>query len=140
MRITPNGYHILRIGMGITFLWIGVLIWKDPMGWGGFLQPWALKLLIMPVKQVMMITAVSDIILGILLLANAWTFLASFIASVHLLIILITSGINEVTIRDIGLLGGTIALAMSAWPGHIKDVFCSITSHNIHCATPNKDK
>src|SRR3989338_9854722 len=125
-HVNSSGYHVLRIGMGITFFWIGILIWKDPAGWGGFLQPWALKLLIMPIEQVMAITAVSDIILGILLLTNAWTFLASSIASIHLLVILITSGINEVTVRDIGLLGGSIALAVSSWPGHIKNILMKI--------------
>lgn len=122
MRLTSSTYHIVRVGMGITFLWIGILILRDPAGWGGFLQPWALKLLIMPVEQVMMATAVLDMLVGLLLLIDTWTFMASFIASIHLVVILITTGINEVTVRDIGLLGGTIALAIASWPGQLKDV------------------
>lgn len=122
MRVTSSTYHIVRVGMGITFLWIGILILRDPAGWGGFLQPWALKLLIMPVEQIMMTTAVLDIILGLLFLVDTWTFLAAFIASAHLIVVLITTGINEVTVRDIGLLGATIALAIASWPGQLKDV------------------
>lgn len=122
MHITPSTYHIVRVGMGITFLWIGILIWKDPAGWGGFLQPWSLKLLIMPVEQVMMATAVLDMVLGLLFLIDRWTFIASFIASAHLMVVLVTTGINEVTVRDIGLLGGTLALTLATWPGALKDV------------------
>lgn len=123
MHNTSRAYHVLRMGMGITFLWIGILIVRDPAGWGGFLQPWVLKLLIMPVEQVMMVTAVLDMLIGLLFLIDTWTFAASFIASIHLVVILVTAGINEVTVRDIGLLGGTIALAIASWPGQLKDVF-----------------
>jgi uncharacterized membrane protein YkgB len=30
-----TSYHILRVGVAITFLWIGVLIFKQPEAWGG---------------------------------------------------------------------------------------------------------
>jgi hypothetical protein len=30
-----TSFHILRVGLAITFLWIGVLIFKNPESWGG---------------------------------------------------------------------------------------------------------
>jgi len=34
-------FHILRIGLAVTFLWIGVLILRNPEAWGGYMRPWA---------------------------------------------------------------------------------------------------
>ena len=123
MSVTTSAYRILRVGMGITFLWIGILIFRDPIAWGGFIQPWALKLLLVPLRQTMISTAILDMILGVLFLIDRWTWIAAFLASAHLVIILVTSGINEVTVRDIGLLGATIALTIVLWPGDLKNIF-----------------
>lgn len=100
----------LRILTGVTFIWIGIFIFMDPTGWGAFIQPWAQNLIFLPLDQVMVGTAVLDIALGILMLFNIFTWQAAAIASLHILIVLITSGINETTVRDIGLLGGTLGI------------------------------
>lgn len=109
-------YHILRVAMAITFLWIGILIFKDPEAWGSFLQPWAQNFLVLPLKQAMIATAILDIAVGVFLLIDVLTWLAAIVAGVHLVVILITVGIDAVTVRDIGLLGAAIALAVAAWP------------------------
>lgn len=109
-------FHILRVGAAITFLWIGVLIFKEPEVWGGYLQPWATNLLLMPIKQAMYVTAVLDILIGFFLLIDVFTWLAALIGAFHLVIVLAVSGITSITVRDIGLLAGTLALAAQIWP------------------------
>jgi uncharacterized membrane protein YphA (DoxX/SURF4 family) len=101
--------HILRIGLGITFLWIGLLIFRDPEGWTGFLRPWVANLLPAP-REAIQLTAVFDFLLGVFLLANFFTTLAAALAAIHLLLVLIVSGINDITVRDIGLLAAALAL------------------------------
>ena len=32
-----TSFHILRVGLAVTFLWIGILILKNPEAWGGYL-------------------------------------------------------------------------------------------------------
>jgi len=108
--------HILRIGLGITFLWIGVLIFINPAAWGGFIQPWALSLLPIPLSQVMFATALMDILVGGLLLVDILTWLAALVASAHLIIVLTASGITDVTVRDIGLVAGAAALFVESLP------------------------
>ena len=105
-----TSFHILRIGIAITFLWIGVLIFKHPEAWGGYLQPWAAKLLPIPIAQAMVGTAILDIAIGALLLFNLFVWLAAAAGTLHLIIVLAVSGINEITIRDIGILAATAAL------------------------------
>lgn len=111
-----TAYHIIRVGMAITFLWIGVLIFKDPESWGGLLQPWAVSLLVVPLKQAMVGTAILDMAIGVFLLIDVLPWLAGLLGSIHLVIILATVGISAITVRDIGLLGGTLAIMATTWP------------------------
>lgn len=119
-------FHILRIGMAVTFLWIGVLILRNPGAWGGYLRPWAAGLLPIPIAQVMIGTAILDIVIGFFLLINFLPWTAALVDSVHLLVIMITSGITDITVRDIGLLAGILALVIdSPLPPAIRRIFKS---------------
>lgn len=109
-------YHIVRVSTAITFLWIGILILKDPESWGGLLSPWAMNLLVAPLKETMIGTAILDMVVGVLLLIDFMPWFAAFLGSMHLIIILATTGITAITVRDIGLLGSTIALMTATWP------------------------
>lgn len=114
-----SAFHILRIGLAITFLWIGLLILKSPESWAAYIQPWALDLLPLPARDVMVATAVFDIVIGFFLLIDAWIWIAAALASIHLLMVMVAGGITEVTVRDIGLLGGTLALFVSSYPANL---------------------
>ncbi|MBI4215630.1 MAG: DoxX family membrane protein, partial [Parcubacteria group bacterium] len=96
--------HIIRIGLAIVFLWIGVSILRFPEAWGGYLQPWAVKLLPVPIEQMMIGTGFLDIIIGLLLLCNIAVWIAAGVGSLHLLVVLFTAGVTDITVRDIGLL------------------------------------
>ena len=72
-----TSFHFLRVGLAITFLWIGVLIFKNPEAWGGYLQPWAVGLLPIPLAQAMIGTAILDIAIGAFLLIDFLPWLAA---------------------------------------------------------------
>ena len=109
-------FYILRVGLAITFLWVGILIFKQPEAWGGYLQPWAAGLLPIPVEQAMIGTAVLDLIIGIFLLFDSFVWVVALVGSIHLIIVLAVSGITDITVRDIGLLTGTVALLIESLP------------------------
>ena len=109
-------YHVLRIGLAITFLWIGVLILQNPEAWGGYLQPWALKLIPGSLVNAMLATAILDILVGICLLFNIFTWIAALLGAFHLVVVLSTTFITEISARDIGLLFAILALAIEALP------------------------
>jgi len=115
--LSSIAYNALRLGLAITFIWIGVLIVLDPVAWGAFLKPWAIELLPLPLVTIVMATGILDIIIGGLLLFNFFPALAAAIGAIHLAGILITSGVDAVTVRDIGLLGATIALSIESFRG-----------------------
>ncbi|MBI2507041.1 MAG: DoxX family membrane protein [Candidatus Niyogibacteria bacterium] len=107
--------HILRIGLGITFVWIGVLILQNPAAWSGFIKPWVVNFLFTTPEKTMIGAGIFDLAVGFFLLINFWTFTASLLAALHLAIVLLVSGINAITVRDIGLLAGALALAFDFW-------------------------
>jgi len=109
-------YHILRFGLGITFIWIGIYIVRNPEAWSAYIRPWMLALLPASPERTMFANGLLDIAIGGLLLFNIFPWLIAALASIHLAIILIVSGINEITVRDIGLLGATLALGIATWP------------------------
>ena len=112
-------YHVLRIGLAITFLWIGVLILQNPEAWGGYLQPWALKLIPGSLVNAMIATAILDILVGVCLLFNIFTWIAALLGAFHLIVVLSTTFITEISARDIGLLFATLALAIEELPQKI---------------------
>ncbi len=116
-----TSFHILRVGLAITFLWIGVLILKQPEAWGGFLEPWAANLLPIPIREAMIATAILDIAIGVLLLVDVFTWLAALVAAIHLAIVLTVSGITDVTVRDIAILAAALAVMAESLPQSIRN-------------------
>ena len=119
--MNKTSFHILRVGLAITFLWIGVLIFKYPEAWGGYLSPWAAGLLPIPIKETMIGTAILDVAIGALLLVDSFVWLAALIGVIHLIIILTVTGITDITVRDVGILAGMIALMIDSLPKKFMD-------------------
>lgn len=109
-------FNILRVGIGITFLWIGVLIFAAPEAWGRLLHPWAAGLLPVPLKEAMIGTAIFDILVGFFLLVDVGTWFWSLMALSHLGLVITVVGITPGTARDIGLTAGALALLFETWP------------------------
>lgn len=111
--------HILRLGLGITFLWISLMIFQNPEAWSGYIKPWVANLLLLPINQVMIGNAFLDMIIGLLLLCNFFTWQAATLGTIHLVGVLVVSGITDITVRDIGLLAASLALMISFLPDNI---------------------
>lgn len=114
-----SSYHILRVGLAITFLWIGILIFREPEAWGYLLRPWAVDFLPIPLKEAMIGIAILDIVVGVFLLIDIFTWIAALVGAFHLAIVLATTGINAITVRDIGLLAAALALAIHSLPDDV---------------------
>lgn len=111
-----SAFHLLRVGMAITFLWIGILIFRDPESWGGLIMPWAAGLIPGSLKSAMISTAILDMAIGLFLLVDFLVWLAAGLGAIHLIIVLTTTGISAITVRDIGLLAAALALLANSWP------------------------
>lgn len=128
-NMKKTSYHFLRVGLAITFLWIGILILRSPEAWGALLRPWAAAILPVPLKEAMIGTAFLDIVIGVALLADLKIWIWSLIGAAHLGVVLTTTGINDITIRDIGLLVAVLALAIESFPASISEKLFSWEKH-----------
>lgn len=138
--LKKQSLNILRISLGITFFWIGLMILKAPETWGGYLKPWAVKLLPISVKELMITTGIFDMFLGILLILNILPWLSSLLASLHLLSVLIVSGITDITVRNIGLLGAGLFLFFNSLPANIYDTIYQLRGRNLNNSINNENK
>lgn len=116
MKLQNAALHIVRVGTGITFVWIGLLVFNNPEGWGSMIQPWAANLLPFGIKEAMITTAILDIVIGFLLLIDVFTAFAALLGALHLASVLVVVGITPGTSRDIAILASTIALMVTYWP------------------------
>ncbi len=112
-----TAFHILRVGIGITFVWIGVLILRDPSAWGHLLQPWAVGLIGGDsLRAAMLATAALDILVGLALLTDTVIFWAAMLGFIHVVNVIIVVGITGATVRDIAIGAGLLTLMADAWP------------------------
>ena len=114
-------YQILRIGTGVTFVWLGLLIWQAPDAWASFVQPWAANLLPSDLAGFMKKTAIGDIVIGIWLIIGWKAWVASLLATIHLGIVLVTTtgGWSNIVVRDIALFAACLALFVQTAPVNI---------------------
>lgn len=106
----------LRTGLGLTFLWIGIDMMRHADLWIGYIPaqlPFGITR-----ETGLQITALLDSLLGVVLILGFFRKIAALIAAAHLAGILVTQGIDAVLIRDVGLLGASLALAF--WPTSLR--------------------
>ncbi len=108
--------YLLQIGLAIVFIGIGIMILQDPVGWAALIQPWAAKLIPGSIISTMKETAFLDVGVGILFLIGPIVWIAALIGSVHIAVVLVTTGITTITIRDVGLLAAALVLFIETVP------------------------
>ncbi len=105
-KLTPE--FILRIGLGLVFIYAGLHVATDPTGWIGFVPHW-LQTIVNP-YLFLTIHGIVEIILGILILTGFFLPAVSLIAFLDLFSILVFYGVDDTTFRDFGLMMATLAL------------------------------
>ena len=115
MNTSVLARHVLRIGLGLTFVWMGLLIWQSPELYAAFLSPWAQQFVgdsAVTLKAV----AAFDLVMGVLLISGLLTWVVALLVSVHLLGVLIGMGnLSDVAARDFGLLAASLCLLFWSW-------------------------
>lgn len=107
-------YHVLRVGLGITFLWIGILIIQNPTSWSSYLLPWSKDLLDGWAIPIMYVIAGFDLLIGLLLLLDALLWLVAIVGILHLIVALLATGITALTVHDITLIAALIAIYLES--------------------------
>ena len=106
---------VLRIGIGMVFLWFGLTNLFNSDVLAGYLPQFAYSFS----TYVFILTGIFEVIFGIFLLAGFHTRETAFLLFLHLIIIIIGLGYNDVAVRDFGLALATLAIFL-----HGPDKWC----------------
>ena len=111
-KITKNiPFLILRIGLGFVFFWFSLDKLINPENWLGYITPFLFSIIPFNLEIFILILGIIEFILGIILFSGYYLKYTSIIVAMHLIVIILSQGFNEITVRDIGLLAIALALA-----------------------------
>lgn len=100
---------VLRIAISLVFLWFGLNQIFDSSSFLGWLPQWVYKLPIEPLTLILF-NGIFETLFGVLLLMGMFTRISALILGIHLLIITIGLGYNDIAVRDLGLTIATFAI------------------------------
>ncbi len=106
--------------MAAVFLWFSINKFLHPSYWINAWVPDTVMRFLGGFKisgiQFIYLLAIFEILIGISLITNIFPKFFSILAVVFLISTIFFAGISEVTVRDLGLIGGFIAIIL--WPEH----------------------
>lgn len=101
---------ILRYGLGLTILWFGLNQLLDGANWVGWVPAWTASLGLAP-ASVVFLNGLFETVLAACLLFGFRVRVASALLFIHMLLIIMDIGLNEIGVRDFGLASALLALA-----------------------------
>lgn len=108
----------LRIGLAAVFLWFGIDKFLHPLYWvHAWVPPWVVPMVIkvgLTTVQFVYLLGVFEVLVGLSFLTGVFIRMFAFLALLFLVLIAVTTGLTEITVRDVGLIGGLVSLAI--WP------------------------
>ncbi|RMD57797.1 DoxX family protein [Candidatus Woesearchaeota archaeon] len=107
-----TGLLTLRLALGVVFLWFGIDKFLNQSAWSGWLPEWLIR--ISPVNDKLLIFAIGafETALGAMIALGIYARHIASIASIFLISIILTTGYNEIAIRDAGLMLAGISIAL----------------------------
>lgn len=105
-------YLFMRVGLGFTFVYIGIDILRHPDLWIGYLPNETMFGFAR--EALLKFGGFLDLIIGVSLMTKRATKLGGSLAVLHLIGIFTLNGVDSVLARNFGLLGA--AIAVTIWP------------------------
>lgn len=108
----------LRLGLGLMYLYSAYDIFYHTALWKSYIPPWFFHIItaLMPLDIYLKLQALGEFVIALLFLAwfsGKWGVrVASILATIEMVAILLLVGIDNIIFRDIGLLGASLALVI----------------------------
>lgn len=98
---------LVRIGMSAVFLWFGISQLLQPKNFIGYLPAFLLE---GPANAFVMINGGFEVALGTMLVLGIYVRPVALLLGLHLMVIMINVGYNEIGVRDFGLMVATFTI------------------------------
>ena len=112
MNLKEYAPIVLRISLGLVFLWFGFTSIFNYESLIGYLPEFTYSLKI-SLQNIMLLNGIFEIVFGILLIVGLFTRVIAFILFLHILIISFSLGYNDVAIRYFGLALATLSVFLN---------------------------
>ena len=112
---------VLRISISLLVLWFGLNNIFNTELLIGYLPQYAYNLPIEPLT-IMLFTGIFETLFGALLLIGLFTRLSSLLLTIHIFIIAISLGYNDIAIRDYGLALATLVVFLNGPDKYCLDI------------------
>lgn len=109
MTVQKHTRLVLRLGLAFVFGWFGIDKFFYVANWYGWVPGW---LTFVPRDFFLYAVGGFEVVLALLLVVNRFVRVAALLCAGFLLGVVFTFGINEIVVRDIGLIAMALALAM----------------------------
>jgi len=114
LRSLKLSHLFIRLGLAAVFLWFGIDKFLSPNYWINAWTPiWVIDFVSkfgIEGVTLMYFFGVFEIVIGVSLITAVFIRFFSFLAIMFLVSIIIFTGFNEVSMRDVGLIGGFLSL------------------------------
>lgn len=111
MNLFKYSSFILRIGLGLIFLYFSIQQMMNPEAWASFVPQWIEENIVSANKAVIF-NSIFELCFGILLILGLYTRVTALLLGIHLLVISFSIGFNPVGVRDFGLAIASLSLAL----------------------------
>lgn len=118
----------LRLGIGLMYIYSGYDLFYHPKSWTWAVPQWFSQLVtpIISIENFLRFQGVVEFIMALLLLAwfsGKWSVrIVALFSTLEMAAILLFTGIDPITFRDIGLLGGALALLVLSFREEVSPV------------------
>lgn len=102
---------LIRVGLGLVFVYFGIDKFLRPEVWEGWIPPF-IKASV-PSATFLTMSGVIEIVLGTMLIVGLLTRYAALLVAFFLVGVLATFGADDITGRDVGLLGAALSLVLT---------------------------
>jgi uncharacterized membrane protein YphA (DoxX/SURF4 family) len=109
MNLGKHSQFVLRLGLAIVFGWFGIDKFLNVSAWYGWIPEW---LSFVPQNPFLYVLGLLEVVAALFLIGGRFVRIVSLACAALLLGVVVSFGINEITVRDIGLIAMALALAM----------------------------
>ena len=110
------GLFVVRVGLAGVLLWFGSQQLLHTPNWSGYVPDYAVHLSGISATTITLWNGSIEIAFGLMLLAGFLTQISALVMGIHIAIIALSLGINELGVRDWGLAAALFGIAL-AGPG-----------------------
>jgi uncharacterized membrane protein YphA (DoxX/SURF4 family) len=103
---------VLRLGLALLYLWFGFSEIANVGAWTAWVPVWATSLTGLTATQIVLINGGFEIVAGALLAIGIWVRFVGGVLALHMLLLVVDIGLDQIGVRDLAICFATMALAL----------------------------